>query len=51
MIKRIADEILTKSNHKTIKNNISPLRLKEILWKVVIAGWCIWRLISKYCRV
>nr|WP_307921456.1 hypothetical protein [Mycoplasmopsis bovis] len=25
------DEILTKSNHKTNKNNISPLRLKEIL--------------------
>ncbi|QQH49613.1 hypothetical protein HYD71_03735 [Mycoplasmopsis bovis] len=32
------DEILTKSNHKTNKNNISPLRLKEILERL-IAGY------------
>ncbi|QQH23947.1 hypothetical protein HYE23_03115 [Mycoplasmopsis bovis] len=47
MLKRIADEILTKSNHKTIKNNISPLKLKELLWKFVIETWCIWWLISE----
>ncbi|AEI89904.1 hypothetical protein K668_00965 [Mycoplasmopsis bovis CQ-W70] len=32
------DEILTKSNLKTNKNNISPLRLKEILERL-IAGY------------
>nr|WP_233752002.1 hypothetical protein [Mycoplasmopsis agalactiae] len=32
------DEILTRSNLKTNKNNISPLRLKEILERL-IAGY------------
>ncbi|QQH60939.1 hypothetical protein HYD59_00900 [Mycoplasmopsis bovis] len=36
------DEILTKSNLKTNKNNISPLRLKEILERLIEA--MIWKL-------
>ncbi|QQH60546.1 hypothetical protein HYD61_00890 [Mycoplasmopsis bovis] len=36
------DEILTKSNLKTNKNNISPLRLKEILERLIAA--MIWKL-------
>ncbi|MCE6115607.1 hypothetical protein [Mycoplasmopsis agalactiae] len=33
------DEILTRSNLKTNKNNISPLRLKEILERLIAGYW------------